>query len=248
MYSAFRNSWKSFLKKMFLYHQKRKMIIYVVIYFGCITLVLILKPRNGTQPQMLWKACQSPLCPFPDETRTLSASSKGKPLCPQPLPWSVCMCASARVFSGSLALPCATFICSSHPPVQPAPSQPWAGIQELMWCLLGAPAFLSPWDSAVTSTSRCVQHSVWGQVGIRNLLVNTSSRAWSIGKDGLPVALHWCVSFVLCASAPSCPHPENVGSDTLKSHYLFLLGCKKYCIEIVTDFSTTCIRQIPQIG
>ena len=79
MYSTFHNSWKSFLKKLFLYHQKRKMIIYV-IYFGCVTLVLIVKPRSGTQPQVLWKACQSSLCPFPEETLTLSASSKGKPV------------------------------------------------------------------------------------------------------------------------------------------------------------------------
>lgn len=31
-------SWKSFLKKLFLYHWKRKMVIYVLIYFGCVIL------------------------------------------------------------------------------------------------------------------------------------------------------------------------------------------------------------------
>lgn len=28
-------SWKLFLTKLFLYHWKRKMVIYVLIYFGC---------------------------------------------------------------------------------------------------------------------------------------------------------------------------------------------------------------------
>lgn len=34
--------------------------------------------------------------------------------------------------------------------------------------------------------------------------MNASRRVWSICKDGLPVALHWCVCLVLCASALSC--------------------------------------------
>lgn len=165
------------------------MVIYV-IYFGCITLVLILKPRNGTQPQMPWKACQSSLCPSPEEMMTVSAPSKGRPLSVLSPPLGPC----ARVLSGFLALLCAPCICSPCPPVQPVPSQLWAGIQELMWCLLWAPAFLSPWDSAVTSASRPVKHSVRGPVGIRSPLVNTSRRVWSICKDGLPVALHWCLS------------------------------------------------------
>lgn len=143
---------------MFLYHQKRKMITYVLIYFGCVTLVLILKPRNGTRPQKPSKACQSSLCPFPEETLTLRASSTGKPLCPQPLPWSV---GTRALWLLGLAL------CHLHlqfPACRPASAQPaWGWDSRARAASSGGSCFLSPWDSAVTSTSRRGKHSVWGK-------------------------------------------------------------------------------------
>lgn len=96
------------------------MVIYI-IYFGCITLVLILKPRNGTQPQMPWKACQSSLCPCPEEMMTVSAPSKGRPL-------SVLSPPSVPVHGCSLpSWPCSVPLHLQSPPSGAASAQPALG-------------------------------------------------------------------------------------------------------------------------
>lgn len=119
-------SWKAFLTKLFLCHWKRNMIIYVLSYFGCIILVLILKPRHGTQP------LASVALRLPREDLPLPpCPSQGRP---------------------SLSLPpsfsCATIILGAHSSAQPAPGRLWSRLRArlLLAYLHRTDGFLPRWD------------------------------------------------------------------------------------------------------